>query len=147
MANITRFDPLNLARFEPFLDVNDFFKGLGVRPFMRDFQPEPQMKMDVSEADGSYLVKAEIPGVNKNDIHVSIDGNLVSISAEVKREKEEKEGESVIRSERYFGKVERSFTLANEVDSDKVQAKYSDGLLELNMPKKANGSKKSITVS
>lgn len=151
MANITRFDPLNLARFEPLLDVNDFFKGFGARPFMRDFmrdfQPEPQMKMDVSEADGSYLVKAEIPGVNKNDIHVSIDGNLVSISAEVKREKEEKEGESVIRSERYFGKVERSFTLANEVDSDKVQAKYSDGVLELNMPKKANGSKKSITVS
>jgi HSP20 family protein len=85
--------------------------------------------------------------LNKSDIHVSIDGNLVSISAEVMREKEEKEGESVIRSERYFGKVERSFTLANEVDSDRVQAKYSDGVLELNMPKKANGSRKSITVA
>jgi HSP20 family protein len=87
MANMTRVDPLNLARFEPLLDVNDFFKGLGVRPFTRAFQPEPQMKMDVTEANGSYLVMAEIPGVNKNDIHVSIDGNLVSISAEVKGKK------------------------------------------------------------
>lgn len=147
MANITRFDPLNVTRFSPFLDVNDFFRGAGMRPLMREFEREPQIKMDVSEADGSYLVKAEIPGVNKNDIHVSIDGNMVSISAEVKKEKEEKKGGNVIRSERYFGKVERSFTLATEVDSEKVQAKYSDGVLELNIPKKSNGSKKSITVS
>jgi HSP20 family protein len=148
MANITRFDPLNeLTRFDPFLDVNDFFKGFGMRPFMRELEHEPQMKMDVSEAEGSYMVKAEIPGVNKDDIHISIDRNLVSISAEVKKEKEEKKGENVIRSERYFGKVARSFTLATEVDSDKVQAKYSDGVLEITMPKKSNGSKTAITVS
>jgi len=137
MANITRFDPFNeLTRFDPFMDMNDFFKGFGVRPFVQDFKSEPQMKMDVSEADGSYLIKAEIPGVKKDDIHISVDGNIVSISAEVKREKEEKKGESVIRSERYFGKVSRSFTLANDVDADKVQAKYADGVLEVTMPKK-----------
>lgn len=148
MANITRFDPLNeLARFDPFMDVNDFFRGFGMRPIMQEFKNEPQMKIDVSESDGSYVVKAEIPGVNKNDIHISVDGNLVSISAEVKTEKEEKKGETVIRSERYFGKVSRSFTLADAVDADKVQAKYADGVLEVNMPKKANGSKKAITVS
>jgi HSP20 family protein len=146
MANITRFDPFNeMARFDPFMDMNELFKGFGMRPLMRDF--EPQMKMDVSEANGSYMVKAEIPGVNKNDIHISIEGNVVSISAEVKKEKEEKKGERVLRSERYFGKVSRSFTLANEVDSDKVQAKYADGLLEVTMPKKAGEHKKSITVS
>jgi HSP20 family protein len=105
------------------------------------------MKMDVTEADGSYLVKAEIPGVNKDDIHISVDGNLVSISAEVKKEKEEKKGEKVIRSERYFGKVSRSFTLASEVDADKVQARYANGVLEVTMPKKANGKKKEITVA
>lgn len=148
MANITRFDPFSeLTRFDPFLDVDDFFKGFGMRPHIREFEHEPQMKMDVSEAEGSYLLKAEIPGVNKDDIHISIDRNLVSISAEVKKEKEEKKGENVIRSERYFGKVSRSFTLANEVDADKVQAKYSDGVLEVTMPKKANGSKKAITIS
>lgn len=139
MANITRFDP--------FMDMNDFFKGFSLRPLMREFEHEPQMKMDVSETNGSYLVKAEIPGVNKNDIHISVDGNVVSISAEVKKEKEEKKGENVIRSERYFGKVSRSFTLAHEVDSDKVQAKYADGVLEVVMPKKSNGKNKLITVS
>lgn len=148
MANITRFEPFNeLARLDPFMDVNDFFKGFALRPLMKEFEHEPQMKMDVSETDGSYVVKAEIPGVNKNDIHISIDRNLVSISAEVKKEKEEKKGENVIRSERYYGQVSRSFTLANEVDSDKVQAKYADGVLEVTIPKKSNGKKKLITVS
>lgn len=148
MANITRFNPLNeISRFDPFMDVNDFFKGFGMRPLMQDFEREPLMKMDVSEAEGAYMVKAEIPGVKKEDIHISVDGNMVSISAEVKKEKEEKKGENVIRSERYFGKVSRSFTLANEVDLEKVQAKYTDGVLEVLMPKKSNGNKKSITVS
>jgi HSP20 family protein len=148
MANITRFDPFNeLARFDPFMDMNEFFKGFPLRSLTRDFEYEPKMKMDVSEADASYLVKAEIPGVNKNDIHISVDGNLVSISAEVKKEKEEKKDEKIIRSERYYGQVSRSFTLSGEVDADKVQAKYSDGVLEVTLPKKANGKKKSITVS
>lgn len=148
MANITRFDPFNeITRFEPFMDMNDFFKGFPMRPFMRDVEYEPQMKLDVSEAEGSYLVKAEIPGVNKEDIHVSVDGNVVSISAEVKKEKEVKKDEKVIRSERYFGKVARSFTLSSEVDADKVQAKYTNGVLEVTLPKKTNGKKKLIAVS
>lgn len=148
MPNITRFDPFNaLTRFDPFLDVNDFFQGFGMRPLMRDFEYAPRMKMDISEIDGKYTVKAEIPGVNKDDIHISIDGNMVSISAEVKKQKEERKGEEVIRSERYFGKISRSFTLASEVDPDKVQAKYADGLLEVTIPKKAGENKKKITVS
>lgn len=148
MANITRFDPFNdIRRINPFLDVNDFFKGFGMHPLMREFEREPQMKIDVSEADNSYSVKAEIPGVNKSDIHVSIDGNVVSISAEVKKEKEERKGEKVIRSERYFGKVSRSFTLAGDVDSDKVQAKYVDGLLDVTIPKRSGASRQQITVS
>lgn len=148
MANITRFDPFNdLARFDPFMDVNDLFKGFALRPVLRELEAEPQMKIDVAEANGAYEVKAEIPGVNKNDIHVSIEGNMVSISAEVKKEKEEKKGEKVIRSERYFGRVARSFTLGNEIDSSKAQAKYADGVLELTLPKKTGGSKKEIAVS
>ena len=127
--------------------MNDFFKGMRLRPLMREFESEPKMKMDVTESENAYLVKADIPGVKKEDIHISVDGNLVSISAEVKKEKEEKKGETVIRSERYFGQVSRSFTLSNAVDAEKVQAKYADGVLEVTMPKKSNGSKKSITVS
>jgi HSP20 family protein len=92
--------------------------------------------MDLKEDDKAYTVHAEIPGMKKEDIQVSIDGNRVSISAETKTEKEEKKGEKVLRSERYYGKVARSFTLANDVDEAKAKAKYADGVLELTLPKK-----------
>ena len=87
------------------------FSRFMMRPVLREgMEIEPQIKMDIKEADGMYKVKAEIPGVNKDDIHVTIDGNRVSISAEVKKEKEEKEGERVIRSERSYGMASRSFS-------------------------------------
>lgn len=150
MGNLTRFDPFNelkrsswLSRLDPFLDMD-----LMMRPFSREgMEIEPQIKMDVKEADGKYLVKAEIPGVNKDDIHVSVDGNRVSISAEIKKEKEEKEGERVIRSERSYGMASRSFSLADEVDASQVQAKYKDGVLELTLPKKPGSSRKEISIS
>jgi HSP20 family protein len=146
MANITRFDPFaELARFEPFGD--DFFRGFALRPVFRQTEIEPQMRIDVTDDDKSYIVKAEIPGVKKEDIKVSIDGNLVSISAEVKKEKEEKEGKKVVRSERYYGSVSRQFSLAQDVEQGAAQAKYSDGVLELTLPKKSGSSGKTITVS
>ena len=149
MSNITRYDPLaRLARFDPFLDMDDVFDKFMLRPMRREVQEiEPQIKMDVKESNGDYKIKAEIPGVKKDDIHVSIDGNRVSISAEIKQEKEEKEGEKVIRCERSYGMASRSFTLADEVDQSKVQAKYIDGLLELTLPKKQGSGRKEIPVS
>lgn len=146
MANLTRYDPFrDLARFEPFRNFDDMFKGFMVRPVMNEMEPE--IKMDVSEDDKSYTVRAEIPGVRKDDIKVAVDGNQVSISAEVKKEKEEKEGKKVIRSERYYGKVYRSFSLAQEVDQNATKAKYSDGVLELTLPKKPGTAGKEIAVS
>ncbi|HUY03772.1 MAG TPA: Hsp20/alpha crystallin family protein [Rhodocyclaceae bacterium] len=148
MADITRFDPFNeLTRLDPFRDVDDFFKGFMLRPVFRGLEAEPQIKIDVSEEDKTYLIKAEIPGVKKEDIHISVEGNQVSISAEVKKEKEEKEGKRVIRSERYYGKVYRSFSLSQEVDQAAAQAKYADGVLELTLPKKPGTTAKKITVS
>ena len=149
MSNITRYDPFKeLARIDPFLDMDDMFSRFMMRPVMRGgLEMEPQIKMDIKEADGMYKVKAEIPGVSKDDIHVSIEGNRVSISAEVKKETEEKKGERVIRSERSYGMASRSFTLADEVDQGKAQAKYADGVLELTLPKKAGSSRKEISVS
>lgn len=150
MANITRFDPFReLARFEPFGDMDDWFRKMSLRPLVREgMEIEPQIKMDVKEADGKYLINAEIPGVKKDDIHVTIDGNRISISAEVKKEKEEKEGERVIRSERSYGMASRSFSLADEVDQSQVQAKYNNGVLELTLPKKAGASsRKEIPIS
>jgi len=146
MANLTRYDPFSLARTDPFGDIDDLFKGFFMRPVLFEGQPQMQIKMDVKEDDSAYTVHADIPGVKKEDIHVSIEGNQVSISAETKMEKEEKKGEKVLRSERYVGKVARSFTLAHDVDEAKSQAKYSDGVLELTLPKKAATATKKLAI-
>jgi HSP20 family protein len=141
MANITRYDPFN--------ELDDVFKGLFVRPMRFDLDLAPQMKMkiDVTKADDTYTVKADIPGVKKDDIQVSVDGNEVTISGEIKKETEEKKGEEVLRSERYYGKISRSFTLPHDVDESKVAAKYADGVLNLTLPMKAASKSKKITVS
>lgn len=141
MANITRFDPFaEMTRFNPMRDFEDFFSPRGWRAMLRTLPDEPEIKMDVAEDDKTYRVKAEIPGVKKEDIKVAIDGNQVSISAEVKKEKEEKKGETVIRSERYYGRQARTFTLFCDIDSNAAAAKYEDGVLELTLPKKSNGA-------
>lgn len=142
MANLTRFDPFQLSNLDPFDDV---FKGF-FRPVRVEGAPDVQIKMDVKEDDKRYTVHAEIPGVKKEDIHVTIDGNQVSISAETKQEKEVKDGEKVLRSERYYGKVSRSFSVASDIDEAASQAKYSDGVLELVLPKKAAATSKRLTI-
>jgi HSP20 family protein len=109
-------------------------------------QPDVRMKMDVTEDDKYYKVHAEIPGVKKEDIHVEIDGNHVSISAEVKNEKEVKEGEKLLRSERYYGSVSRVFSLAQDVVEGAAEAKYNDGVLELMLPKKMAASAKKLVI-
>lgn len=146
MANITRFDPFSeLSRFDPFGE--DLVKGFTLRPIFRQAEGEPKMRLDVSEDDKAYAVKAEIPGVKKEDIKVSVDGNQVTISAEIKKETEEKEGKNVIRSERYYGAVSRSFSLDQDVDRETASAKYNDGVLTLTLPKKPGSSAKQLTVS
>jgi HSP20 family protein len=141
MANITRFDPFNEL-------VDDLFKGFLVRPMYEGAQPAalPRAKVDVTEKNGAYLVTAELPGVRKEDIHVDIDGAQVTLSAEVKREKEVAEGERVLHAERVYGKVSRSFTLPQELDEAKAEAKFRDGVLELTLPKKAAAARKAITI-
>lgn len=142
MANITRYDPFDLS-LEPF---DDLFRGF-FRPVRFEGQPQQmQIKMDVKENDKTYTVHAEIPGVKKEDIHVTIEGNQVSISAEVRKDKEEKEGEKVLRSERYYGKVYRSFTLGSEVDEATATAKYNEGVLDLTLPKKAGAAAKKLAI-
>jgi HSP20 family protein len=144
MANVTRFDPFNDL-------VDDLFKGFLVRPLAFEGRGDgatalPRAKVDVAEKNGAYLVTAELPGVKKEDIHVSIDGAQVTLEAEVKREKEASRDERVLHTERVFGKVTRSFTLPQEVDEAKAQAKFQDGVLELTLPKKAAVQRKQITI-
>ena len=144
MSNLARFNPFSELR-DPFSD--DFFKGFALRPVYRMMEGEPQMRLDLSEDERHFFVKAEIPGVRKEDIKVSVDGNQVSVSAEVKKEKEEKEGSKVIRSERYYGSVARSFTLGENVDQSAAQAKYEDGVLQLTLPKKPNGQSHMLKIA
>ena len=142
MASIQRFDPFNEL-------VDDLFKGFLVRPVSYEGRGEttlPRMKVDLAEKNGAYLVTAELAGVKKEDINVSIDGAQVTLEAEVKREKEANKDERVLHSERVFGKVARSFTLPQEVDETKAEAKLRDGVLELTLPKKAAAQRKSITI-
>jgi len=141
MANITRFTP-----FEDAFD--DMLRGFFVRPVGLEGHPGAvaQFRVDVTESENAYTLRAEIPGVKKEDIHVAIDGDQVTISAEVKQEKDVKDGERVLRSERYYGKVQRAFSLAQPVDEAQSSAKYADGVLELTLPKKAATSAKRITI-
>lgn len=139
---------VNLMRYNPADDAfDDLFRGFLMRPIRMEDPQGVQIKMDVKEDDKTYTVHADIPGVKKDDIHVTIEGNQVAISAEVKNEKEVKDGEKVLRSERYYGKVSRVFTVAQDIDEGASTAKYSDGVLELTLPKKAVASSKKLTIS
>jgi len=141
MLNITRFSPLEDA-FE------NMFRGIPVwlpNPETRAPAPTP-FRMDVTENEKEYRVLAELPGVKKEEISITINGNQVSVSAEVKHEKDVKNGGTVIRAERYFGKIQRAFSLGQEVDEATAQAKYADGVLELTLPKKAAAAAKRLAV-
>jgi HSP20 family protein len=143
------FQAMNQLRVNDVFDIEPFDEAF--RGFLRPWKIErtvqaPRIKIDLTEHDGDYAVKAEIPGVRKEDIDVQIDGNVVTISAEMKKDAEEKDNGRVLRSEREYGYASRSFTLANAVDEDKADAKYNNGVLELMLPKKAAASSKRLAV-
>ncbi|MAL00610.1 Hsp20/alpha crystallin family protein [Neopusillimonas maritima] len=144
MANLTRFDPFrDLTAMEPWRNLEDFFSDFSLRPLADKVQTEPRIRMDVTEAQDHYAVKAEIPGMRKEDITVSIDGNQVTLSAEIRQEKEQKKDEKVVRRERFYGRQTRSFSLAHDIDESASSAHYEDGVLNLKLVKKAgtNGSR------
>ena len=119
---------------------DDFFKDLApgfyVRPLHGDALPNPgQIKLDVKESAQAYTVTAELPGVPRDDIHVTIDGGLVTISAEVKQQDAQSEGEKTLRSERYYGQTSRSFRLPVDIDKANAKARYDHGVLNLTLPK------------
>ena len=129
----------SLISYDPMADtgVDELFRGFFKPVRWEGAQAPVMIKMDVTETTDGYLVHAEMPGVAKEDINVSIEGNQVTIVAEVKRETEKKEGDRVLRSERYFGNVYRSFTLPLELDEPKCEASYEKGILELKLVTKA----------
>jgi len=138
-----------LIRNESFDDLfNNLFPGFLVRPVGAS-APTGAAKpfsVEVSEDEKAYTVHAELPGVARDDIHVTIDGNDVAITAEVKNQREEKKDGRVLRSERYYGKLYRAFQLADTIDEGAAEAKYADGVLELRLPKKAVTSAKRLEI-
>jgi HSP20 family protein len=145
MSNMTRYDPFSME------GVPDLFQGL-FRPLRgvigaEEGQPAAGIRLDVTESDSAYTVKAELPGVDKKDIDVKIDGSMVSIAAKIERDSELKEGERVVRRERYAGTMSRSFSLATDIDDAAASAQYQDGVLTLTLPKKAAASSKRLEIS
>ena len=140
MANVARYNTLDTA-------LDDLMRGFFVRPVNFESVAAPaQLRVDVTENAAGYDVRAEIPGVARDDIHVAVDGNQIEISAEVKKEKDVKEGDKVLRSERYYGKVYRALVLGHDIDESATQARYADGILELKLAKKAASAAKRITI-
>lgn len=139
----------NLRLFEPAL--SDPFETMFKR-FMAPVRLEMEngsldIRLDVAEMDGIYKVRADLPGVKKDDIHVRIDGNIIQIDAEVKADPTlQASGVKLLRSERLQGAVSRAFSVAQAVDDTKSSAKYEDGVLTLELPKKATATAKKIAI-
>ena len=131
--------------------LDEFFKEVAPGFFIKPLHGDPvpgasQIRIDVSENDQAFTVRAEIPGVNKQDIHVSVEGSIVTLSAEILQHDAEREGEKLLRSERYYGSVSRSFQLPAEVDEAQSKARYENGILLLDLPKKVSNSPQRLTV-
>ena len=126
----------------------DFPLGYSIKPLHGDPLPSPdKIKVEIKDNDKNVIVEAEIPGVSKDDIDISIDGNVLTIRAEVKQYDAETENEQVLHSERYYGSVQRSFSLPSNIDQDKATADYKDGILVLTLPKEAPNGAKKISVT
>ena len=147
MKPLARWNPFReFAPFAAFPEFETFFSEFPFRPVITGFEAVPMMRMDVLENATGYMVKTEIPGMKKEDIAVSIDGSNVSISAEMKRMGEPKEGETMLRTERYYGPLSRVVTLPFDVDPAKAEATYEDGVLTLVLPKAPGVESKRLAV-
>ena len=140
MNKLTTYDPFREAGFD------DLFRGFFTPVRVAATPSAAAIKMDVTENDKEYQVLAELPGVKKEEISITIAGSEVSISAEVKQEQDVRHGDTVIRAERYYGKIERAFALGQEVDEATAEAKYNEGVLQLTLPKKTVATAKKLAV-
>lgn len=138
----------NLVSYDPFLDTgfDELFRGFFKPVRMEGARAPITIKMDVTETGDGYMIHADMPGVKKEKINVEIEGNEVTITGEVKREWEKKEGDKMLRSERYYGNVYRSFTLPHELDEAKSVAKYDNGVLELKLVRREGSTGRKLPV-
>ena len=129
--------------------IDDFFKdvapGFFIKPLHGDGLPA-QIRVDVKETPEAYLLAAEMPGVNKEDIHVHIEGKQVSLRAEVKQQDAQTDNGKLLRSERYHGAVARSFQLPVDIDNTAARARYENGVLNLTLPKRSAGARQRLAI-
>lgn len=148
MADLTHFKPFrSLSRFSPLMaDWDELFRNRLFENLALQETDALLIPIDITEDDSGFKVRAQVPGMKKEDIQVSVDGSHVSIRAETKKEKEEKKDDKVVVRECYCGSQYRSFTLPQPVDSAKTSAKYTDGVLELQLPKATSSTGRTIPV-
>jgi HSP20 family protein len=147
-ANLRTYEPFaDVFRANPFFDMTDLFDVPRLRRAFPAMPAAPEIRMDVTEDTEAYYVKAEIPGIKKEDIHILVEGNTVSITAQIERRNVMREGETSLCAELYQGKVARTFTVLADLDDAKAEAKYEDGMLELKLPKKAGAKSKTLAIS
>ncbi|MGR8931445.1 MAG: Hsp20/alpha crystallin family protein [Gammaproteobacteria bacterium] len=143
MSSLTPFSNRGLSLFdELFRDVNP---GYFIKPLHGDPLPG-QIKVDVKENANEYIIQAEIPGASKENIHVNIEGNIIGIRAEISQVDTETKDDKVLRSERYYGEVSRSFQLPTDIDDSVSKARYENGVLTLNLQKKQKQGGQRMTI-
>ena len=128
--------------FESMLD--SLFQPLGVLD--ETVQDSLQPAVDISETENEYMVRAELPGIKKEDVHVTLENGILTLTAETSNESEAREGERVIRQERSYGKYVRSLRLGKGINDKAVKASYKDGILEIVVPKAEEVKPKVIDV-
>jgi HSP20 family protein len=144
-----------IVRWRPFRDMvsiqdemNKLFDDFLGRPLMRTEWSEGvwNPSVDISETKDNVLIKAEMPGLNKEDVKISMQDNMLTLTGEKKQEKEEKET-NYHRVERSYGAFSRSFSLPTSVKNDKIRATYKDGILSITLPKTEEVKPKEIPIS
>jgi HSP20 family protein len=147
MTMPTRWNPIgSLSRMDPFADFDDLFRGFSMRPSIaREYERTMDMRLDVNEDDREYVVNVDMPGVKKDDIDISVEGNQITVRAEVTREKSGGKGKELY-NERYSGQAYRSFSLPSEIDSGTAKAVYDGGVLTLTLPKKTGTAVKHLSI-
>jgi len=141
MSSLSPFSKRNL--------IDELFRDVSPGFFIRPLHGEPlpsQIKLDIKEGDKDYVIHAEIPGSSKENIHVNIEGDVVTIRAEVSQTDTDRSDDKLIRSERYYGEVSRSFQLPVEIDQQASKARYENGVLTLTLVKSAQKTGQRLTV-
>lgn len=139
-----------MRTLKPAFPLENVFPAVfkGILPAMQwDEVLPPSIRLDVEESEKAYTVKAEIPGVKKEEIFVDVDGAVVTLRAEVRREPPEVREGGMLHTERFYGTLSRTFTLPMEVDADAANAKYENGVLWLTLPKKLGAAAHRVVIN